>query len=169
MRRGPQALLLLLAGCSYDWTVARGAPPSDAGRDALPADASVVDASDASPPEDAIVDSIVDSPPSSDGTVESGPDCNQLEQNVNDALGPAISCQMCTASTCLSSTPDQCNCTVYVCDGMSPATANYIAAVNAFKDAGCLSQFAPCGDTCPLTMKGVCSLTDAAGKFGCFR
>jgi hypothetical protein len=160
------ALALLLAGCSYDWTPSAGAP-MDAGHDVVAADVSIADTMGA-PPVDAPSGADADAAPMDTGTGMEAADCNQLEQEVESAFSQAVSCQTCDTSSCKASTTDVCGCTVYVCDGTAPETKAYIDAVSNFTKEGCLSQFAPCGDSCPFTMKGVCSVTDAADHFGCY-
>ncbi|HEX8790827.1 MAG TPA: hypothetical protein VF765_07730 [Polyangiaceae bacterium] len=166
MRRA--VLALLLAGCSYDWTVARGAPPSDAGRDVLGADVSVSEASDAPPAdvaEEPIVDaSPMDSPSTGDGT---GPDCAQLLQSAKNALGPALVCVPTMQNVCKAQAHDWCGCTVYLADGTSTAYTTFVDDVNAFESAGCRSTIF-CPDTCPSASSGICVISDAAGMYACY-
>ena len=167
MRRA--ILALLLTGCSYDWAVS-AEPPSDSGRDVAPADVLVADAADAQTMDAAMNSDASDGEPidSSTGGEGAAPDCAQRKQTMDDDFYAAINCPGgCTLGVCMASVTDPCNCTVHVCDGMSGATAAYKAAVTAFLNAGCLSLYAPCGDTCPLTGTS-CSLGDAANVFACY-
>lgn len=162
-------LALLLAGCSYDWSYS-AEPPTDAGRDVVPADASVADAPDAQGMDATTSPDVADAGPTDSGSEDeaAAPDCMQLKQAMDDALYPAITCDGgCTLGVCSKSVADQCNCPVHVCDDMSNGTANYLAAVNAYKIAGCTSTYLPCGDTCPFTGTS-CSLGDAANTFACY-
>lgn len=167
MRRA--VLALLLAGCSYDWA-ASGTSSVDAGHDGLaPADASVADSSDGSP-IDVATESYADAGPTDSGNEDeaAAADCPQLKQTMDDAFNAATTCDGgCTLNVCSMTVTDQCSCPVHICDGMSQATANYKAAVTAFTKGGCLSLYAPCGDTCPLTGPS-CSIGDAASTFVCF-
>lgn len=161
-------LALLLAGCSYDWTVA-GSSASDAGRDVVLTDGSI-DATDA-PSADVMMVSDASDAGSTDSTTGDEPDaadCAQLEQNVVSAFEVAKTCTSgCTTSTCQTPVPDQCGCNVIVCnDGMAPNTVAYKNAVNTFKGSGCLAQYT-CGDTCTQTTFA-CSFRPDAGTYGCY-
>jgi hypothetical protein len=170
MRRA--VLALLLAGCSYDWTVAGGAA-SDAGRDVAPTDGSL-DVADAQVSD---VTTGSDASDASDaGPVDSGnageadaPDCPELIQNVASAFAAAKTCTGgCTASTCMTQTPDECGCSVVVCyDTLNQSTHDYVVAVNALKSSGCLAQY-PCGDTCSMTTAACSIRLDAGNTYGCY-
>ncbi len=166
MRRAFVALLL--AGCSYDWTVGGGVA-SDAGHDVTPTDGSA-DVSDALPIDVTMGPDASDAGPTDSASTDEpdAPDCAQLEQKVANAFEVAKTCTGgCTASTCLTSVPDQCGCMVVVCNGpMSQDTVDYKTAVNDLKSSGCLAQYT-CGDTCTATT-AACLLRPDAGTYGCY-
>lgn len=162
-------LALLLTGCSYDW--AASAAASDAGRDGLPADVSVADAFDGAP-SDAVAEPPVDASPndSSVGSDADGsaPDCQQLQQDAENALGPALVCTP-GMNACQAQTHDWCGCTVYLA-ASNGAYANFVNAVSAFEMAGCRSSATVfCADTCPSATPGLCVVSDAAAMYACFR
>jgi len=168
MRRA--VLALLLAGCSYDWTVS-ATPPSDSGHDAPPSDAPLSDDS----PVDAVAEPPLDASPT-DSTTGSDADasppdaagCQQLLQTAKNALPPALVCVPTMPNVCTAQAQDWCGCPVYLADGTSTAYMDFVNAVTAFDSASCRSTIF-CADTCPAASSGICVVSDAAAMYACYQ
>jgi hypothetical protein len=165
MRRA--VLALLLAGCSYDWSVS-ATPPSDGGHDAFPADASVADSSDAAPTDVATDPSADTGPTDSSGEIEAAANCQQLLQSAKNALGPALVCMPTMPNVCKAQAHDWCGCTVYLADGTSTAYTDFVNAVSMFESGSCRSTIF-CPDTCPSASSGICVVSDAAAMYACYQ
>jgi hypothetical protein len=152
MGRSVSSLALVLglaAGCSLDWTVggdAGGAGGTNGSGGADGGDAATSKDSGAdrrAPPTEA------GSPDARDAGDAAG-QCMTLEENVNRALTAALLCRV-PGAHCDSLVTDQCGCRVHVASPSSSATMAYVAAVQAFDEAGCKT----CG-SCSTPTTTVC-------------
>jgi hypothetical protein len=172
MRDGRAALLcVLLAACSYDWAPGAAGTPADGGGDA---EAGVVDAHDTDAASDAPAPAVdapgVDSPGPADAPVVdvvAEVDCAALQNAVQAALPPALTCQgePPDPTACTTAVQDPCKCTLYV-GAAGAATSSYENAVKALQDSGCTLD---CSGTCPVAQKSLCLVTDAGGQqYACY-
>ena len=99
------------------------------------------------------------------GTSSSGGGCNQLEQELRQALADATSCDACDPgpNPCgyLSGVQltDPCGCPVPVNGGDSDAVQNAVAVYNDFVAGGCLLD---CGAPCAVSSNPTCQVTGNA-------
>jgi hypothetical protein len=131
-------IILLLAGCSLDFTVrpqpVEGGVPTDAGPDAdAPLDAAP-DVIDAGP--DVEVDAN-----------DSGPDCLALADEVDSKRDAARACTL-AAGHCQQTVKNQCDCDVVIAVPGSADVIKYQEAVDRLVKSGC-----------PLGCPGVCPMT----------
>lgn len=144
--RGAMLVLLLAAGCSYDWTVAPepdglGAPPR---ADASVSDASTQAAEDASSPRS-----------------EAGRSCRDVQADLPAARAAAKACPTLTAP-CTANVVDECGCRSYVWASSAAAGAAYESLLTEFRDLGCAASECNCMADVP----GRC-LAAGGGVYAC--
>jgi len=126
-------LALLLAACSYDWTLG----PADAGPSAQ-GDAPAAEGGDGAFVGDA------------------NGECTGLSNMLAIERGTTIlHCQ----SSCYDTVKDECGCDVAVENMASSAVQTYVANVNQYKAAGCRTSMCPSSCRCPahLCISTVCT------------
>jgi hypothetical protein len=151
----------VLAGCSYDWSIADSGIPEASADATPPVDASVEAANDGSSPSvDAVAETAADV---NIDVAADGPSCASLEAAVQKDKAAAIACDGST-SACMSYAVDECGCKVVVGSSGSVATQDYEDAVAALK-AHCTLGCA----TCPSPpQEGLCIVAEAgAGALAC--
>ncbi len=116
MRRLLFALpFVAFAACTYDWTVG---PPGGSSSGSASDSGSSGSSGD-------------DGATNADGA--SG-DCDGFKAQIGIARAGIISC----SGTCAESAKNECGCTIPVVDAQSAEAKKYVAAVAAFKNAGCV-------------------------------
>ena len=125
------------AACTYDWTVG---PPGGGGSSS----GNVSDSgSSGSSGDDG----------ATNPDVASG-DCDGLKAQIGLARAGIINC----SGTCAQSAMNECGCTIPVVDAQSAEAKKYVAAVAAFKNAGCVADCSSgCNTLLHQCFNGVCA------------
>jgi hypothetical protein len=127
------ALLLLLPGCAYDWSIRSLDAAAETG----------------AAPETSVADSFI---------ADTAPSCDELLAKVVTARVAAKKCTS-TAMVCMQEVTDECGCKS-ITAVVGAETNTYDNAVKAFKTAGCTSV--ACG-ACAMPLPGQCLPADAGG------
>ena len=140
------AVVSLPNACAYDWTVGTVGVATDAGA----SDSTIADSEGSDSPA-------TDSTAAVDTTTP--PDCTKLRAALDAARTASKRCDA-KPSSCLTTVKNECDCDSTIGEASKPESAAFVAAVKAYRDAGCSGT---CGTACAAATTGLCIVDDAGG------